>query len=77
MSCRGSNSEAFNMPVMDGFELLEACAQRGCLNNKEVKIIILSSSAHQEDISRARELGIYDYLFKPVSAEAILSTIQA
>jgi len=65
-----------NMPVMDGFEFLEACAQSGCLKNKAVKIVILSSSAHQKDISRAREFGILDYLFKPVSAEAVLSAIQ-
>jgi CheY-like chemotaxis protein len=60
---------------MDEFGFLEACVQRGCLKNKEVKIIILSSSAHQRDISRAREFGIQDYLFKPVSAEAVLAAI--
>lgn len=65
-----------NMPVMDGFEFLEACALSGCLKNKEVRVIILSSSAHHKDISRARNLGVQDYLFKPVSAEAILSAIQ-
>ena len=64
-----------NMPVMDGFEFLEACAQRGCLKDKPVKIVILSSSDHQKDISRAKQFGIQDYLFKPISAEAVLSAI--
>ena len=64
-----------NMPIMDGFEFLEACVQSGCLKNQQVKIVILSSSAHQKDISRARELGIHDYLFKPISAEAVLAAI--
>jgi CheY-like chemotaxis protein len=65
-----------NMPVMDGFEFLEACVQRNCLKDKEVKIVILSSSAHEKDISRARAFGIQDYLFKPISAEAVLAAVR-
>jgi CheY-like chemotaxis protein len=61
---------------MSGFEFLEACKHINCLEDQEVKIIILTSSAHQQDISRAKELGIKDYLLKPVSTEAILAAIQ-
>ncbi len=65
-----------NMPVMNGFEFLEACKRTNCLDDREVKVIIITSSAHQTDINKAKELGIKDYLLKPVSAEAVLQAIQ-
>jgi CheY-like chemotaxis protein len=64
-----------NMPVMDGFTFLEACKRAGCLEDKASKIIILTSSAHQQDMNRAKALGVTEYLLKPVSEEAILAAI--
>ncbi len=64
-----------NMPVMDGFEFLETCKQTGCLDNDQARIIILTSSAHQQDMRKAQALGITNYMIKPVSEEAILAAI--
>ncbi len=66
-----------NMPTMDGFAFLEACKHAGCLEARESKVIILTSSSHQSDISKARALGVADYLLKPVSEAAILTAIGA
>lgn len=65
-----------NMPLMDGFAFLEACRQAGCLEDTVSKVFILTSSARQSDMSRARALGVADYLLKPISAEALLAAIQ-
>jgi CheY-like chemotaxis protein len=64
-----------NMPIMDGFAFLEACKQTGCLEGEASKVIILTSSASQSDINKANELGVKDYLLKPVSEEAILASL--
>jgi CheY-like chemotaxis protein len=64
-----------NMPVMDGFEFLETCKQTGCLENEKARVIILTSSAHQQDIRKAQALGITKYMIKPISEEAILAAI--
>ena len=66
-----------NMPIMDGFAFLEACKQAGCLEGEAIKVIILTSSASQSDINKANELGVKDYLLKPVSEEAILLSLGA
>lgn len=66
-----------NMPIMDGFAFLEACKEDGCLEGKGSKVIILTSSASQSDMSKASQLGITDYLIKPVSEAAILSSLGA
>ncbi len=66
-----------NMPIMDGFTFLEACKENGCLEGKASKVIILTSSASQSDMSKASQLGITDYLLKPVSEAAILSSLGA
>jgi CheY-like chemotaxis protein len=62
------------MPVMNGFEFLEwvrtqtfRCAPQ---------VVVLSGSEHQEDKTRAAQLGATDYLVKPVRAEDIQRFLQ-
>ncbi len=63
------------MPNMDGFELLEAVRQmdEGML----VPFIFLSARTERYDTSNARRLGADDYLFKPFSAEELLTAVTA
>ncbi|WP_322507117.1 HD domain-containing phosphohydrolase [Anaerolinea sp.] len=63
------------MPVMDGFQLLETVRQMeaGML----VPFIFLSARTERYDTSYARRLGADDYLFKPFSAEELLTAVEA
>jgi CheY-like chemotaxis protein len=60
-----------DMPVMDGFRLLEEI--RKDPDWGEVRIIILSAL---RDSSRIRELGVHDYLTKPVGVATLLRAIE-
>lgn len=62
------------MPVMDGFELLEAVKKNEKLN--DVSIVMLTARAEAEDKLQALTLGIDDYLTKPFSAAEFLARIK-
>lgn len=62
------------MPVMDGFELLEAIKQNEALH--EVSVVMLTARADQEDKLQALAMGIDDYLTKPFSAAEFLARIK-
>ena len=51
------------MPRMSGFDVLAWLASRPDFKN--LPAIVLSSSACDQDIARARQLGARDYLVKP------------
>ena len=61
-----------NMPVMDGFQFIEAFLKLDRSKTENVKIIIVTSSESIEDIQRARSLGVRDYLIKPMKESDIL-----
>lgn len=61
-----------NMPVMDGFEFLEAFNNLPLPGKEQVKIIVLSSSVHPKDIERARQLGAHRYLRKPLEQKSLV-----
>ncbi|RAJ06867.1 CheY-like chemotaxis protein [Chitinophaga skermanii] len=62
-----------NMPIMDGWEFLEAFTHIRPLLNKLVKIYVLTSSIDEKDKER---VDVYDYvngyLTKPLTNEIIL-----
>lgn len=62
------------MPVMDGFELLEAIKREPSLH--QVSLIMLTARADHEDKLYALTLGIDDYLTKPFSASEFLARIK-
>jgi CheY-like chemotaxis protein len=64
-----------NMPIMDGFGFLEAFKHLDLPKKDKVKIIIVTSSMHPEDIQRARDYGITSYLTKPLREEGLLAEI--
>src|SRR5680860_66543 len=63
-----------NMPIMNGFEFLEAYFQDLALNEK-TKIIVLSSSISSRDRSIVSSYGI-PFLSKPLLADELLEAIQ-
>jgi response regulator RpfG family c-di-GMP phosphodiesterase len=60
-----------NMPVMDGFGFLEDYNHLKITNREKVKICVLTSSTHPDDVQKMKELGIKHYISKPLSEEKI------
>lgn len=59
------------MPEMDGFTFLEKIKDKDALKN--IPIIIASNLGQSEDIERAKQLGVKDYLVKDqITATTIL-----
>ncbi len=60
-----------NMPVMNGFKFIEALRKLSHIPYEKIKIVVLSSSSHDRDKEMALQLGVTDYLSKPLSAQGI------
>jgi CheY-like chemotaxis protein len=64
-----------NMPVMNGYEFIEAFAQMELPEKSTITIVVLTSSADPNDLARARELGIKYYFNKPLTKDEIKKMI--
>ena len=64
-----------NMPIMDGFGFLEAFKRLPSPDKENVKIIVVTSSQDPNDISRAKELGIKQYLTKPLMEDTLRAAL--
>jgi CheY-like chemotaxis protein len=60
-----------NMPIMDGFEFLEALQQSAVLSAAAIRIVVLSSSTHHLDRVRAKSYPVIDYVEKPLTLEKL------
>lgn len=60
-----------NMPVMNGFEFLDALKKHPEIDEGALQICMLTSSTNPEDIRRAKEYNIQGYLDKPLTPEKI------
>lgn len=63
------------MPEMDGYELLESIRQ--IPEGVTVPFLFLSARTERSDVSRARLLGVDDYLFKPFDAPELINAVRA
>lgn len=66
-----------NMPIMNGFEFIQAFNLLNIKDKGNILIILVTSSSNPSDMERAKELGIRYYLTKPISAEDVKSIILA
>ena len=62
-----------NMPLMDGFELVERMRLDMMLKN--IPVIIISTEGSLTRISSLHDMGIKGYVRKPFNAEEILSVL--
>ena len=62
------------MPRMSGFEVLEEVRRRG--RTRELPVIMFSTSSHDMDIRRAKELGATTYCVKPGGVEDLTRFVQ-
>ena len=60
-----------SMPIMDGFEFIEAFRNSDIPDKESITLVVLTSSADPMDINRAKELGIKYYFNKPLSKEEV------
>ncbi|NMM26166.1 MAG: response regulator [Glaciimonas sp.] len=59
----------WNMPVMDGLELLKAIRQDGSLNH--LPVMMVTAEAKRENIILAAEAGADGYIVKPFNAATL------
>lgn len=60
-----------NMPVMDGFDFLDAFSALDCPDKEDTTIVMLTTSLHRKDIDKVKEAGVAGYLNKPLTREAL------
>ncbi|MEO1019192.1 MAG: response regulator [Pseudomonadota bacterium] len=65
----------YNMPGMDGLELLKA--MRSNPQTQKVGFILISGSEDADVVKKGRELGMNNYLKKPFSDQSLLDCITA
>lgn len=64
------------MPVMDGFKFMQEFNKMDWHNKDRTYIIVVSSSNYPEDKNRSFELGVDQYLSKPISIENLKAVIE-
>ena len=60
-----------NMPVMDGFEFLEAYRHLPTAQREGMVVVMLTTSVNPRDLSRLQDLPIAGLLSKPLTEEKI------
>jgi two-component system, chemotaxis family, chemotaxis protein CheY len=65
----------FNMPKLDGLQLLKAIRSYG--PTKKTPFIILSGRGDKELVMKAAELGVNNFLVKPISVPVLQKSIEA
>jgi CheY-like chemotaxis protein len=63
-----------NMPGIDGFNVIQWVRKESQL--REIPIVVLSSSTHAKDISRAHRLGANAYHVKPNDVNALVGMVE-
>lgn len=62
------------IPRMNGYLVAEALKQDD--STKNIPIIMMSARAQMDDIKKALELGVEDYLVKPFSPDELIKKIK-
>ncbi|MGN6618511.1 MAG: response regulator [Ilyomonas sp.] len=70
-----------NMPVMNGWEFLEAYSQLATLMTKDIPVVIVSSSLDDYDLNKSKEFSVVTgFITKPILRDKfikILSSVYA
>jgi CheY-like chemotaxis protein len=64
-----------NMPIMDGFNFIQALHRLSFPNKERLSIIVLTSSDSMADKERVGSLGIQHYLLKPLTLKDLQTVI--
>lgn len=63
----------WNMPVMNGLELVERCRRDAGL--RSVTLMMVTTESEQSQIVRALAAGAHEYLIKPFTREALVEKL--
>jgi len=63
-----------NMPIMDGFQMLEAL--RNHPKGSHLVVIMLTVSSQKDDVARAEAGGVDDYIVKPFELGNLVDKIE-
>lgn len=64
-----------NMPVMDGFDTLDAIKLDHDL--RRIPVVMLTARRREDDVLRAKQLGASDYILKPLDARTLLGRVES
>ncbi len=64
-----------NMPVMNGFDFLKAFRELPPDKIEATKVVVVTSSRYENDITMARQLGAFHYMNKPLDGPALLKAL--
>ena len=66
-----------NMPIMNGWQLLEKYNKLNPTIGKKITIYICSSSISPDDITRAKTISeVSDYIIKPITKDKLIDLIK-
>lgn len=63
-----------NMPVMNGIEFMHQI--RAQKETEQTRVVVVSTEGSNDRISELKNLGVEEYLRKPVTPEALVETLQ-
>ena len=63
-----------NMPKLDGRQVLEQICSIHELRN--IRVVVLTTSRQEEDITRSYDLGVHSYITKPVDLDQFFDVIR-
>lgn len=63
------------MPVMDGYQATKAIREFTNTELANIPIVAMTANAFDEDRKKAMEVGMNDYIFKPISVSKLLDII--
>jgi two-component system chemotaxis response regulator CheY len=64
----------WNMPIMDGYELL--CAVRANVLLSDIKVMMVTTESSIEQVQKALSAGANEYLMKPFTKEQLHEKLQ-
>jgi two-component system response regulator len=62
------------MPRVNGLEVLQAI--KFDIRTKNIPVVVMTSSAEDQDVTRAYDLGANSYVVKPIELNAVLETVR-
>jgi two-component system chemotaxis response regulator CheY len=63
----------WNMPVMDGFEFIQAVRRESAW--KDVRLVMVTTETESEQVRRAMIAGANEYVMKPFTAEVLIAKL--